>query len=356
MSKPRGNARTLFEAGIDSLLLSIEIYNRPSDTGRSHSVVMLLQHGLEMILKSAIKSRRGRIRDPGSKYNYGFKKCVNIAETDLGLLTSDEATQLRTLENHRDAATHDVLTVPEDLLYFTVHGGIHVAVRLVRRAFDYDLLEAFPSRALPIAAEVPPDLPSVIQANVEHARRLLAPGRRKGQAARSIIRSLANVEAALSGDHDGPSDQAVRGMAEKLKVGAAVDEVFPNVANVVLAQPEDAGTAIFVTVTVAKDGLPVRFAEAGEDAAGIKQVNDFEIYKFSSVRLGQKVGITGPKARALADYLDMRGNLTYHKMVRQADGGLHSRFSDAAVALMRDQIDKVDIDAVWSDYYRGGGR
>jgi hypothetical protein len=85
-------------------------------------------------------------------------------------------------------------------------------------------------------------------------------------------------------------------------------------------------------------------------------VNDFEIYEYSSVRLGRKVGITGHKARPLADSLDMNGNLTYHKMVRQADGSLHSRFSDAAVDLMREQLDTVDIEAIWSDYNSSGGR
>lgn len=356
MTRPRGNARALFDAGVESLIVAVDLYNRPSEVGRSHGVVMLLQHSLEMLLKAAILKMRGRIRDPRSRYNYGFKRCVNIAETDLGLLTSDEAVQLRALEHHRDAATHDVLRVPENLLYFTVHGGVHTAVRVVQRAFGEDLLEHLPPRALPVAAEVPPDLTQMIQSLIEGVRELLTSGKRRGGEARSVVRSIANLEAALEGQTEAPSDSDVRRRTDQLKAGADLQAIFPKVAALTLAEADAADGAIFVAVRIAKDGLPVRFAKEGEQANVIKQVNDFEFYKYSSVRLGRKAGITGPKARALADHLDMVGNPTYHKNVRHPDGKLYSRYSEAAAKLISVQKDKVDLDSVWREYRKKGGR
>jgi hypothetical protein len=123
MAKPRGRGRHLFDAGMDSLLVAIELYNRPSNTGREHGVVMFLQHGFEMLLKSAIFQRTRRIQEAGDRYNYGFKKCINVAATNLGLLTSGDVFQLRALEMHRDSATHDVLSLSEPPLLHDPRSG-----------------------------------------------------------------------------------------------------------------------------------------------------------------------------------------------------------------------------------------
>lgn len=47
-------ARLLLDKACDSLVLSIELFNRPSDRGRVSSTLIQFDHGFEMLLKAAI--------------------------------------------------------------------------------------------------------------------------------------------------------------------------------------------------------------------------------------------------------------------------------------------------------------
>lgn len=354
MPRPRGRTRKLFDAGIQSLQLGVEVYNRPSDVGRQQASVMLVHHSLEMLLKSIVLKQRGRLRDSGDQYNYGFKKCINIVETDLLLLNTNEAAELRALDFQRDAAVHDLLVVSEDLLYYVIHGAVGLAVALADRAFDIDLRNELPRRALPVSAHLPPDIGTVIESDLETVRSLLRPGLRRGAEARARLRSLANIESAVAGAGDRPSDGEISRMAGRVRADDAAADLFPEVTS--LARTADASSgALFVAVRIGKEGAPVRFAEDGEEADLIRNVNDFDVYQFSSVKLGRKLGITGHKARALAWYLDIPDNPTYHKMCRGPDGKTHPRYSQAAYSLMKEQLPKVDIGAVWKGYSEAGG-
>jgi len=48
---------------IDSLVLSIELFNRPSEAGRAHGVLIFLDYAFEMLFKAIILHRGGRIRE-----------------------------------------------------------------------------------------------------------------------------------------------------------------------------------------------------------------------------------------------------------------------------------------------------
>jgi hypothetical protein len=337
-------------------MVSVELYNRPSETGRSHGVVILLHHALEMILKAIILKERGRIRGSREAYNYGFKKCVSIAETDIRVLTRPEAAELRALDHHRDAATHDVLVIPEDLLYFTIHGGVQLANALTTRAFELDLLASLPRRALPIASSVPQDLNSVLRKNIDLARELMTGRRRKAQEAASIVRTIANIEAALAGQTERPADREIAGLLRKIRSGADISSIFPAVSGLLMADPSTTGNAIFVGVRISKEGMPVRIAAEGEVADIVKPVNDFDIWPYTSEGLGKRVGVTAQRARALAHHLGLKDSLTYYKLVRHPDGKMRGRYSPLAAQLMREQVDKLDVNAIWHDYYTSGGR
>jgi hypothetical protein len=82
---------------IDSLLLSIEQFNRPWDRGRVDAVLILLDHSFEMLLKSAILHRGGKIRDRRAKQTIGFDDCVRRALSDgaIRFITAEQALVLR---------------------------------------------------------------------------------------------------------------------------------------------------------------------------------------------------------------------------------------------------------------------
>ena len=50
---------------INSLVLSIEHFDRPWDCGRTEAARIPLGHGLEMLLKAAIRLHQGKTREPG---------------------------------------------------------------------------------------------------------------------------------------------------------------------------------------------------------------------------------------------------------------------------------------------------
>jgi len=74
--------KLLFGKAVDSLVLSIEHFNRPWDRGRVDAVLILLDHAFEMLLKAAILHRGGAIRKPREKQTIGFDECLRKALSD----------------------------------------------------------------------------------------------------------------------------------------------------------------------------------------------------------------------------------------------------------------------------------
>lgn len=72
--------KMLLEKATDSLILSIELFNRPQEQCRHTGALILLDHSFEMILKAAIIHRNGKIRDKrNNKNTIGFDACLRIA-------------------------------------------------------------------------------------------------------------------------------------------------------------------------------------------------------------------------------------------------------------------------------------
>lgn len=316
---------------------------------------MMLQHSFEMLLKSAILKKRGRIRDRGEKYNYGFKKCVNLAESNLGLLNDTEAVTLRALERHRDSATHDVLVIEEDLLYYTVQGAVTLFADVLDRAFDESLTDWLPPRSLPVSAEIPSDLGDVIESSMASVQDLLKPNTRRSAEARARLRAILNLEAALQGKEDPVTDTDVQRAVGGMRAKTSWESLFPGVASIRLAPASDS-EAIPVAVRLTRsEGIPVRRAEPGEDAALFRPVNPFDQYPLSSVALGSKLGITAPKVRALSHHLRLTEDERYFKTLTGPSGGKHKRYSTAGLERMREVLPSVDMNRVWAEYRKAGG-
>ena len=72
-------AKLLIERAVDALILGVEIFNRPSDRGRTEAVLIHLDHLFEMLLKAAILHEGGRIREQGDPHTIGFDHCLHVA-------------------------------------------------------------------------------------------------------------------------------------------------------------------------------------------------------------------------------------------------------------------------------------
>src|SRR5690349_11545077 len=108
-------AKKLLSKALNSLMLSIELFNRPSDYGRVDGVLIFLDHSFEMLLKAAILHRGSTIRQPSDAQTIGFETCVakGLSDGAIKFLTEEQAVVLRTINSLRDAAQHHLLDISE---------------------------------------------------------------------------------------------------------------------------------------------------------------------------------------------------------------------------------------------------
>ena len=83
MPKAKRDVAELKSRAIHSLVLGIELFNRPHNDGRSEGVLILLHHAFEMLLKAIIKDKTGNVHAKGEKYSYGFDKCLEVAQNGI---------------------------------------------------------------------------------------------------------------------------------------------------------------------------------------------------------------------------------------------------------------------------------
>jgi hypothetical protein len=78
----RKEAKHLYQKAIDSLTLSIDLFNRPNDCGRTHGVLIFLDHLFEMLLGASIIDKGGKIKEKGAKETIGFSACCRKGFSD----------------------------------------------------------------------------------------------------------------------------------------------------------------------------------------------------------------------------------------------------------------------------------
>jgi hypothetical protein len=105
------------QTSLNSLILSVEHFNRRWDQGRTDAVLMFMDHSFEMLLKAGILHRGGHIREPGQKNTIGFDHCVRRALSDgkVKFLTDEQALTLQAINGLRDAAQHHLVDISEGI-------------------------------------------------------------------------------------------------------------------------------------------------------------------------------------------------------------------------------------------------
>jgi hypothetical protein len=110
---------------IDALVLSIELFNRPSEAGRAHGVLIFLDHAFEMLFKAIILHRGGRIREARAAQTIGFDASVRkgLSDAKVKFLTDHQALTVQMINSLRDAAQHHILDISEGHLYINAQAG-----------------------------------------------------------------------------------------------------------------------------------------------------------------------------------------------------------------------------------------
>jgi hypothetical protein len=302
-------ARFLLKKSIDSFILSIEHFNRPSNVGRATTVLILIDHSFEMLLKSTIIQKGGTIRQKGMKQTIGFDKCLRIAVDDpkITFIKREDALLIQVINNLRDAAYHHLLDISEDQLYLHVQSGVTIFRDILKDSYDIDICDHIPSRILPVSIIPPKDLIVLFQDKIDEVRDLLRPKSRKRTEAITKLRPLAILDMALRGESIQPGDNELRRIAHKIVSGEKTDQLFPGVAAIQVVTSGDGPTLSLrfdkregIPIQVVPEGTP------GTNVVAIKRVDELGFYSLTHTQLAEKVGLTSNKVTAMISCLKMK--------------------------------------------------
>lgn len=343
-------ARMLLRRSMDSLVLSVERFNCPWDRGRQEVMLLLLDRAFELLLKGAILHRGGRIREPGQKETIGHDKCVRVCLSDekVKCLTNEQALTIQIVNSLRDAAQHYMLDVSEQQLYLYAQAGVTLYADLLNAIFKWNLRDHIPERVMPVCTSIPQDLQSLVRAEFDDIKGLVAPKSRKMLQARAKIRALAVVEASLGGLRSQPGEGELNAMLRKVRSGKPWRDLFPGIASLELAT--DAADGIPVSIRITKrEGQPVHLVPEGTPGAmvvSVKRVNELDYYSLGLKDLAAKLGLNQPRTLALVVHLDLQSSTEYFKAV-QIGKVVFKRYSQKALAALQETLKTVDLEKVW---------
>lgn len=343
-------AKLLLSKACDSLVLSIELFNRPHDRGRVSSTLIQLDHAFEMLLKAAILHRRGRIRERRAMETIGFDACVRRSLSDgrIKYLTEEQTLILQTINGLRDAAQHHLLEISEGQLYVHVQSGVTLFQDILKDVFDQELASHLPSRVLPVSTSPPTDLATLFDSEVGEIKKLLRPGRRRRIEAVARLRPLAILDATIRGEKGQPSDSDLRRLGSDLLDGKAWNEVFQGAAAVEITA-DGAGPSLSLRLAK-KEGIPIQLVSEGTPGASVvavKRVNELDFYSLGAKQLAEKLRLSVPKTVAVVDYLKMRSDPECYKEFK-IGSQLHKRYSPKALEQIRDTLKKETAEDIWA--------
>ena len=345
-------AKYLLTKAVDSLVLSVEHYNRPSDRGRVDSVLILLDHAFEMLLKAAIIQRGGKIKKPGENQTITFKECLGKASSGEGVrfLTADQELQLRALNSLRDAAQHYLLDLSEQHFYIHGQSGFTLFRDVYRSVFAKDLNAQLPARVLPISTTPPTDIVTVFEDEMKEIQRLLRPGRRQQVEARAKLRGLAIVDGAIHGEVLQPTDGELSEHGNSVASGKQWHKVFPGVATIQLTAT---GTGPSLDLRISRrGGIPTHLVPEGTPGTtlvAVHKVDALGFYNLGRDQVASHLGLTGPKTTALIWYLKIKDDEECFRRVTIGKSSF-DRYSQKATERLREETKTLDINEVWTSY------
>jgi hypothetical protein len=347
-------ARLLLEKACDSLVLSIELFNRPHDRGRVSSTLIQLDHGFEMLMKAAILHRGGKIREKRAKETIGFDACVrrSLSDGNIKYLTEEQTLVLQTINGLRDAAQHHLLDISEGQLYIHMQSGLTLFRDLLKSVFVQDLASHLPTRVLPVSTLPPTDLATLFDSETTEIKKLLAPGRRRRIEAMARLRPLAILNATIQGEKGQPSDAELRRVGREVSAGRIWTELFKGASAVELAA-EGTGPSLSLRISK-KEGIPIHLVAEGTPGASVvavKRVDELGFYSFGATHLAEKLGVTMPKAVAVVDHIGIRSDPECYKEIK-IDKSVFKRYSQKAVEKLLTALEKESADEIWAKHHQ----
>ena len=345
-------SKLLFQKSLDSLVLSIEYFNRPWDRGRHEAVLILLDRAFELLLKSIILYKGGKIREAYERETIGFGKCVRkcISDDQVKCLSEEEGLAIQIINSFRDAAQHDIVVLSEQELYMYSQAGVTLYKDLLKKVFNEDLQSYLPERILPISTQPPTDLHAMVDVDFNHIRSLLKPRSRKQIEAKNRLKSLAIVESSLQGVRNQPSELEINKLSREVRTGKRWEEIFPGLASLDITTT---GGGINVDIRITKkEGEKVQLVPEGTPGAtvlAVRRVNELDFYSLGLKDIAEKVNLGRNKVLAVVKHLGLQDSPDFFKEVKVGKAKF-KRYSQNALNKVAAEIPKLDIEDVWSKH------
>ena len=344
-------AKLLLEKACDSLVLSVELFNRPSDRGRVNATLIHLDHCFEMFMKAAILARGGAIVD-GKRVDMtiGFDTCVRVSLSNgmVKYLTEEQATTLRAINALRDFAQHHLLDISEHQLYIHVQSGVTLFGKLLKEVFDQELGSYLPTRVLPISTTPPTTIEALFITEIAEIKKLLHPGQPIGIDALAKLRPLAVLDRTVRGQEFQLSNHQLQRYADDIEKGKDWQKIFIGVA-MLDTSPSGEGPALPLTISK-KEGIPVQNVPEGTPGATLiatRRVSELDFYNMGAKKVGEKLGLSTNKVVAVVEYLGIRNNPDCYKEIK-IDGSLHKRYSQKVLSAIQNAIANDGMEKIWN--------
>lgn len=347
----RKEAKHLYQKAIDSLTLSIELFNRPNDCGRIHGVLIFMDHSFEMLLKASIIHKGGKIKEKGAKETIGFSACVRKGFSDnaIKFLSETDVLTLQTINGLRDAAQHYTLEMSEQYLYFQAQAGLTLFRDIAKKVCNIDLKTQLPVRVLPLSTTQPMDIEAFFSTEVQEIKKLLAPKSRKKLEATEKLRALAIMENAIQGNESQPSDIELKALAKRILKATNWEQLFPSVSTLSFTQ-NGYGPSLDLRITKS-EGVPVTVVPEGTPGAGvvaIKRVNELDFYNLGRDQLAKKLDLTGPKTTVAVKYFRIKEDPECFKHLKVGNVPF-DRYSKKAIEKIKEGLKTKTIEEIWNE-------
>jgi hypothetical protein len=356
MPRLKADVRELKVRATNSLVLAIELFNRPSEHGRCEGVLIILHHAFEMLLKASIKHATGTIHEAGARYTYCFDKCLAVA-FEKKQITKDERASLSILDAYRDTSAHYYQEVSEDLLYVQTQAGVTLFDDLLQRVFSERLADLIPERVLPVSTRPPKNLKVLLDSELSQVDALLTAGSRKGHQAAAKLRPIVALATASRDDSQRVAEAELQRVIAERRRGEEWSVLLPEVASLRL-DTEGEGTPICLRIAKNAD-LAVRVAKDGEAVDGVlikHEVNIWDKFNLSRDDIAEKLKLSGPKTSALILELKIQDDVESYRSLRRKSQE-HKGYSQKALNSLRDAISAgINIDDVWARHRHEFGK
>lgn len=349
--------KILLDKSKASLLLSIELFNRPHDYARTCSVLILLDHSFEMLLKASILQKNGSIFDKNTNYTIGFDKCLRIAVGDgnIRFLTDEQVLTLQTINSIRDAQQHYIIDVSENQLYLYVQSGFTLFRDILTKVFNQNLYDDLPLRVLPISTTPPMSLEILYDHEIDEIKRLLESKSRKKSIALSKLKPLMILERSLQGIDKPVTDQELKKKIETVK-REDWRNVFPNVASIEVV-PDLSSPSIALRFTK-KEGIPIHVVPEGTPGShvvAIKRVNDAAFYNMSRDQLADAIHETKVRTSALIWHLNLKNDEECAQAI-QIGKSTFFKYSFKAISRIKELLKEKTVDEVYDLFKKRNAR